>query len=187
MRLFLALKVPPLDFSGEKFKKLKSDLESRKAFPRWISTDHLHIPLVELGDHGRGSFLRLYETIKNISFDIMPFDLKAEGLWGHPHQQEADMIWIGVQNSKEVRSLHDYLSETLKIDHEMILRPHIPLVHLGRKKNLKDVLSPFKNYEFGSFNIHEIAFYEKLSGKVGIHKVASHILHGEDLSGLGLS
>jgi 2'-5' RNA ligase len=187
MRLFLALRVPPLNIQSEKLQKLKQNLELQKYKARWNNLDLLYIPLAELGDHGRGSFLRIYESIKSVSYDILPFDLKLRGLWGFPKQTEADMLWIDVQNTKELKVLQEYLSNKLAINSDEFLRPYIPLAHLSGKHNVEDLISPFKNYDFGRINIHEVLILEKLSGNLGYHMVGSHMLHGQDVSGLGLS
>lgn len=185
MRLFLALRVPSFDIPQDKLTKLKNNLE--KFRPHWIPKEQLYIPLVELGDHGRGSFLRLYELVKTVSYDVLPFDLKFSGLWAHPRQESADMLWVDVQNSRSLRSLVTYLSQKLSIPEDEFLRPHLPLLHLERERNVTDVISPFKNFDFGSVNIHEILFLEKLPGLAGTHMVGSHLLHGQDVSGIGLS
>lgn len=165
MRLTLSLKVPPLDVSDLRFKKLKTNLT--KNYPRHVQLppDKLSIPLLQLGDMGKGTFMGLYQQLKELTQDFEPFSLKLNGLWASPHQEEASMLWIGVQNSRELRSLQQMIINFLALDEGDITRPHIPFIYLEHKSHVSDLISPFKNFDFGEVVIEEVALVEKLTGK----------------------
>lgn len=165
MRLTLSLRVPALDFSGSQFKKLKSNLDKKFTGYTLLESEQLSIPLLQLGDMGQGTLMGLYQQLKELTQDCEPFTLKLKGLWGNPHQEEASMLWIGVQNSRELRSLQQEIAGFLALDEEDILKPHLPLVYLKHKTDVSDLISPFKNFDFGEIDIEEVALVEKLSGK----------------------
>lgn len=177
MRLYLALKVPDLHLTDERFRKLRAGLQKQNIDFSWTPSDQLHIPLAGLGDVGRGTFLSLFNRLKDVVKHHRPMELKLSGLWAHPYQKEADMLWIGVQNSRQLRDLEQDLGEALNIDADDFIRPHIPLIQLSREKDVTDLVSPFKNIDFGSVLIDDIRLVEKVSGTSGIRMLGSHSLY----------
>jgi 2'-5' RNA ligase len=175
MRLSLGLRVPRPSFDQLQFQKLLTGL---KNFPdsEMESLDHLTIPLIHLGEMGHGTFMGIYHDLKNVALEHQGLSLTLQGLWAYPHQTEADMLWIGVQNSRDLRGLQEALVHYLVLDEKNILRPHIPLVHLPRPVDVTDLISPFKNFDFGDVEIGEIVFTEKRPRQHSERFVASYKL-----------
>ncbi len=164
MRLFLTIDAQELNLDSPSFKKLKVGLKKKTIDHRWVPQEHLHIPVLSLGDVGRSLYLALDQLIAGIVLKHHTFDLKLHGIWGFPEQAEARVLWIGVQNSRELRSLEQDLVGTLKSEEHEISKPHLPIVRLRNYRNVTDVLSPFKNTDFGMLKVERLALYEMTSG-----------------------
>lgn len=180
MRLVLALKVPPLETHLSQLQELKDNLQSRHIDASWISHLDLYIPLIELGEHGRASFLKILEGLQKMENQIFPFSLDLSGFVGHPSLHETERISIGVKTSNELTHLHDYLSHVLAIDSEHFLRPELPLLYLDKKENCMDLLVPYQRIDFGRVNINEIQILEREKEGHDAHLVSTHLLSSRE-------
>lgn len=177
MRLILALSLPEIDLSDQRFKKLKTNMITKNIDFNFLPMEQLHVPIAELGDVGKGVFLAFHQKIKSIIQDHSIMKLKMAGLWASPYQQEADMLWMGVQNSKALRALQAHVGNELNLDEDNFFRPQAPLVYLKRKTDVKDIISPFKNFDFGTVRIDQVRILEKLSGTFGLQMRSSYYLN----------
>jgi 2'-5' RNA ligase len=176
MHLFLALKVPEINFTDQRFARLNSNFEKRKIQYRSIPAEQLYIPLLELSDMGQSGLIGVVQRLKSKFYDMEAFDLKLKGLWAYPHQHEADMLWINVQNSKQLRFIQEESKRELDLDDEALSRPHLPIIYLEEEKDVADLISPFKNIDFGSVKITEVIIIEKLKAPLGVRMMASFSL-----------
>ncbi len=161
MRLLLALDVHSFD---PDLKKLKINLGKAKNLEhRWIPKEHWHIPLCQLGEMSQEKLQQIYPMIMSVVRKISSFDLKLRGVWAYPTQERGRLLWIGVQNSKELRELQAGLVKELNLESEDY-RPYLPIVRLRNFRELSDLLSPFKNSEFGKIRIQRISLYAMTSG-----------------------
>lgn len=176
MRLFLALKVPEINCTDQRFDRLHANFDKRKIQNRWIPSEQLYIPLLELGDMGQGGLYGILHRLKSTFRDVESFDLKLKGLWAYPHQHEADMLWINVQNSKQLRFIQEECLRELELDEDALSRPHLPFIYLEDRRNVSDLISPFKNMDLGQITIHEVRIIEKLKSPLGVRMVGSFAL-----------
>ena len=106
---------------------------------------------------------------------MTPFSLKLSGLDAFPDAKEGRVIWMGVQNSKELRSLQQDQEDQLRnLDlflEERSYRPHLTLLRLRSAKNFTDILSPHRDQQFGSLQVLELVLYEStLGGPFPVYK-----------------
>lgn len=161
MRLLLALDVNSFE---PDLKKLRINLNKAKNMEhRWIPSEYWHIPLCQLGEMGQEKLQQIYPLIMSAIRKTSSFDLKLRGVWAYPSQERGRLLWIGVQNSKELRELQAELVKELNLESEDY-RPYFPIVRLKNFRELSDLLSPFKNSEFGKIRIQRISLYEMTSG-----------------------
>lgn len=167
MRLFLALDTADISLD---LNKLRVNLNKGKNYEhRWIPAKHRHIPICPLGDVDQSKMMIVDEVIKSVIISHPPFDLKLQGVWAYPRQEEARVLWIGVQNSIELRELQTHLIRDLgahyaEVPDEKPFRPHLPVVRLRNHKNVSDVISPYKNSDFGKVLIDKLVLYEMTVG-----------------------
>lgn len=167
MRLFLALDAHELDAD---LKKLKMNLNKAKNMEhRWVPADQWHIPIFPLGDIGHEKFKLMDDLISTSLSGQAPFELKMEGVWAYPSQDHGRLLWIGVQNSKELRHLQTQLVKVFGPHYsesadEKPFRPHLPVVRLKNFREVSDLISPYKNSDFGKVLISRAFIYEMTSG-----------------------
>lgn len=168
MRLFLALDV---SFTQFDLKKLKGNLNKGKNFQhQLIPEDQRHIPLFNLSDMEQERLHELKAVVGTLSKEETSFELKLSGVWAYPQQEHARLLWIGVQNSRELRSLHAHLKSYLndflltELEEEKSFRPYLPIVRLRNYRSVTNIISPYKNTDFGMVKIKEIMLYEMVSG-----------------------
>lgn len=167
MRLFLALDTADISLD---MTKLRVNLNKGKNFEhRWIPGKHRHIPICPLGEVDQSKLKLVDEVIKSVTISHRPFFLKLQGVWAYPRQEEARVLWVGVQNSIELRELQTHLIRDLgahyaEVPDEKPFRPHLPVVRLRNHKNVSDIISPYKNTDFGKVLIDQLVLYEMTVG-----------------------
>ncbi len=161
VRLLIALDVNSLD---PDLKKLKINLSKAKNMEhRWVPRELWHIPLCQLGEMGQEKLQQIYPVIRSEIRKTSSLNLKLRGVWAYPSQERGRLLWIGVQYSKELRELQMGLVKELNLESEDY-RPYLPIVRLKNFRDVSDLLSPFKNSEFGKIQIQKISLYEMTSG-----------------------
>ncbi len=165
MRLFLALDTHDLNLD---LKKLKVNLNKGKNFEhKWVPENQWHIPIFSPKDMGRERISHIDHQISSVIQEFRPFELKLEGVWAYPTQDHGRLLWIGVQNAKELREMVSQLTSALEsegADEEKPFKPHLPIVRLKNYRAVSDLISPFKNADFGKVLISNVILYEMTSG-----------------------
>ncbi|WP_408096589.1 RNA 2',3'-cyclic phosphodiesterase [Peredibacter sp. HCB2-198] len=162
MKLFLSLDVSELKLD---LKKLKVNLSKGKNFDfQWLPEEQRQIPLVSLGEVDEESFQRIEPSLHSVAKQTRAFKLKFEGMSAYPDTKEARLLWVGVQNSKEVRALYEKMVAALELHPEKEFKPYLPVVRLRNHREVSDILSPHKNTDFGKFTITRLVVYEMTLG-----------------------
>lgn len=167
MRLFLGLDVQRLNLD---LKKLKINLKKAKNLEHeWVPEKFRHIPVCSLGEMTQEELIELDQLISNFILNISPFDLNFNGVYAFPDSDQARLLWVGVQNSKELRELHANLTQQiLKLSpielNDGPFKPHLPIVRLRNHREVSDILSPHKNADFGEVLIDKLIVYEMVAG-----------------------
>ena len=93
---------------------------------------------------------------------------------GFPDQLHSRVIYVGVQNKKQLQKLHQELyicfNDDFKSENSVLKNPkslnnenYLPHLTLGRIKNscsIKDIVSPFQRKNFGKYNINSLILFE---------------------------
>lgn len=167
MKLLLALDVHEVNLE---LKKLKISLNKGKNFEhKWIPEEQRHIPLLNLREIKEEEVPALKESLESFLKVGSPFELKLEGVDAYPNQEQGRLLWVGVQNKKEFRALQDDLTGLLHEylpphKEDMSKRPYLPVVRLRNHRNVSDLISPYKNSDFGKASIERVILYEMVSG-----------------------
>lgn len=168
LKLSLAINASQFKVSDEKIRKLKINLKKSLIEHRFIPQDTYHINLLNLGEGDSDKINELDIKIKKVIEAHLPFELKLNGLWAYPNINEARLLWIGVQNSIELRSLQEDLAQQL-IDknvyrEDKIYKPILPIVRLKNYKNVSDMISPYNGVGFGKLSVDQLILYNMISG-----------------------
>jgi 2'-5' RNA ligase len=164
MKLILGIDAQSLNLDDEQLKKLKVGLNKRNFEYRFIPRDQYHITLVNFGDIDESQYIERDGYIKNIIQEHPTFDLKLTGIWAYPNQIEARLLWVGVQNSKELRSLQTGVSALIPSICELDFKPILPILRLRNHHNVTDIISPYKGKDLGKLQVKSIVLYEMISG-----------------------
>lgn len=141
-------------------KKLKMGLSRGKNFIYdFVPQNELHITLCSLPEEDID-----LEEIRKFLMNIPPLELKLHSIGAYPHSKEARLLWIGVPNTKEIRELRGELLGILNIDEGSDdYRPILPVVRLKNYRSVSDLISPFKNTDFGKVLFPEVSLMEMTS------------------------
>lgn len=164
MKMFLAIDAQALNLTQDQLKKLRIGLKNKDIEHRFISDDQLHIPLVNLEDMELEAYEEREAYIHNVIQGHENFDLKLSGMWAYPNQHEGRLLWIGVQNSKELRSMQEDLSMQILGAEEFDFNPYLPVVRLRNHHNVSDLISPYKSADFGKLRVESVVLYARMTG-----------------------
>lgn len=158
MRLSIALDARQFDLSA--LKKLKVGLNQSNIDFKWVLPESLHIDLLNVEEIDR-------EKIQSVIAGMNPFTLKLDGVWAFPEQKEARILWIGVQNSRELQQLRFELfkvSTDAEINNPPDYKPILPIVRFRNYRSVSDLISPYKNTSFPDLYVDRVMLVDMVSG-----------------------
>jgi 2'-5' RNA ligase len=147
-------------FNLNDLKKLKVNLNQSNIDHKWVMQDSLHIDLLSLEEVD-------LEAIQKVVTQVEPFTLKLNGVWAYPEQKEARVLWVGVQNARELQNLRFEFLKALpgsEMDNGEEFKPILPVVRFRNYRSVSDLISPFKNSRFESLLVNKVILVEMTSG-----------------------
>lgn len=163
MRLFLGVDAQNLILQKDQLNKLRLGLKKKDIEHRFEPHDQWHITLISLGDMEQKDYEERDVYIKNIIQEHSCFELKLQSIFAFPNLKEGRVLWIGVQNSRELRSLQAELCQQIPSFCELEFRPILPIVRLRNHKNVANIVSPYKTTRFGQLSVEAVVLYEMIS------------------------
>lgn len=158
MRLSIAIDAHQFDLS--QLKKLKIGLNQSNIDHRWVSGETLHIDILTSDEFD-------LNKVREVLQRCEPFTLKLDGVWAYPDQKEARVLWVGVQNSRELQQLRFELFKVIEgaeMDNPADYKPILPVVRFRNYRNVSDLISPFKNTRFPELIVNKLVLVEMVSG-----------------------
>ncbi|MFL5810183.1 MAG: hypothetical protein ACJ749_11720, partial [Flavisolibacter sp.] len=104
---------------------------------------------------------------RSVVANFEPFTLKLDGVWAYPEQKEARILWIGVQNSRELQQLRFELFKVIEgaeMNNPADYKPILPVVRFRNYRNVTDLISPFKNTRFPELIVNKVVLMDMVSG-----------------------
>lgn len=163
MKLFLGVDAQNLILKKDQFNKLKMGLKNKDIEYRFEPHDQLHITLVSLGDIEEKDYEEREGYINNIIQAHPRFELKLQSVSAYPDLKDGRVLWIGVQNSRELRSLQADLCQQVSSFCGVEFKPILPIVRLRNHKNVTNILSPYRSTQFGKLSVETVVLYEMIS------------------------
>lgn len=151
----------------EAFKKIKSGLLKKEIEHRWVPVENYHCTLNFLGETDPLMLPELKNLMRMVADRHAPFKLDIHGAEAFPETRMGRVIYVGIQNSRELRSLQEDCLEVLREKfhpEERAYIPHLTIARLRNPKNLSDILSPVKKHHFGTLDVPYLVLYESKSG-----------------------
>lgn len=187
MKLILGINAQRTAIGSDELKKLKVGLGKKNLDHRFVPQESYHISLINFGDVKEEDYAERDVYIKNIIQETESFDLKLNGIWAYPNQLEARLLWVGVQNSRELNDLQFHLSMQIPSICELDYKPILPIVRMRSHHSVTDIISPYKGKDFGRLWVENISLYEMVtSGAYPTYRIIKNYYLAAAGSMLGL-
>lgn len=145
--------------------KLKRTVDARGQEMRWVPANHWHVTLQFLGDSPRGK-QPLLEALQAWKPQVADISLRMHGLGAFPSNEEARVLWMGVQESQEFLSLQEHLAAHLSTAGfamgDRDFKPHLTLARLRNTMNVADLVKLGGRKHFGDYPISECILFESV-------------------------
>ena len=93
-----------------------------------------------------------------------PFSVRLVGFSAFPTEFESKYVWVGVQNSLVLRSLHGDCEKRLNdigLNIEVKgYNPHLTVAQLDRPSDLSEAFSTVKHHELCNISVEKIELFE---------------------------
>lgn len=167
---FIAL-VPELLKENKDLKvligKMKRTLQDKDKVVRWTPPEMWHITVQFLGPLGNQALTEVYGALNSWEPPVKNLALKIQGVGAFPDPQDARVLWLGVQNSQELKQLQRHLSGHLNglgidvIDDRPFL-PHLTVARLRNLQSVTDLVNLGGRKSFGEYLISEVILFESV-------------------------
>ncbi|HIE14976.1 TPA: RNA 2',3'-cyclic phosphodiesterase [Candidatus Bathyarchaeota archaeon] len=122
---------------------------------RLVKPENIHVTIKFLGEVTPFMLNRIYEVMRNLSFQ--PFDIEIKGLGAFPSPNYPRIIWVGIEKgSSELTSIFNMLEHSLRRlgfrSERRGFSPHLTIARVksGRKREaLTHLLKELAKREFG--------------------------------------
>lgn len=160
MRLFTAISAQAVLFEPE---------HALRSFElKWVPRENYHITLSFLGEVSEAFLPELKVILQNLAHRHHAFDLNLIGLAAFPSLQQAKTLWMGIEDSPELRNLQEDGAQSLQaIGLELEDRPYRPHLTLARRKtplDLSEVHLLHSQVRFGSLKVKQFELFVSTLG-----------------------
>jgi 2'-5' RNA ligase len=169
-RGFIAIDVTPFS----KLIEFENELNNTGANIKLVEPKNIHITLKFLGDTDQDLIDQIEEIMKNSVKEIKPFDIELTNNGVFPNPNYIKVIWIGLKQVEKIVQISKKIDVQLnKIGFKKEKRefsPHLTIARVKSARNkdkLIDVLSKYKEYEFGKLSINSIKLKQSELTKKG--------------------
>ncbi len=107
---------------------------------KWVRDDQLHVTILFIGEVSSSIFNECRERFRKALSNASRFNVFYSGVGVFPPIGKAKVLWVKVEASRELYSIHSSLATVFADIVEKDKRPYIPHLTLGRvKKGLRRV------------------------------------------------
>lgn len=161
IRCFLAIDIEPKLIANiktiqEEFKKTNADI-------KYVPMENIHFTLKFFGDISEESIDKVSIAINNVIKNYSPFEIAISGSGAFPNEDYIKVIWIGISKNSTFINLQNDLDNEFKklgFKKEKNYTAHLTIGRMKspkNKKEVKNVLDLFKNYEIGFMKISNLS------------------------------
>ena len=189
-RVFIAINATDPLFSTfpPTLKKLKINADRREMSVKWAPLDNYHVTISFLGEKSMDEIQEIRWVLETVCKETLPFELKIEDMGAFSNEHAARVLWLGVQNKKDLGYLKNRIEKSLDeknlypVNDENFYQPHLTIGRLRSPGSVKDMISPFKRKSFGKIQVSEVVLYEsKIQGPFPVYiPLAKFKLAGEE-------
>jgi len=138
-RAFVSIDIEP----DEGLRGLLSDLIASGADLKVVKPELLHLTLKFLGDIDESDVVAIASGIEQSVSGVRPFSLKLTGMGAFPSMSNIRVVWVGIQDAKELMTIAerlDGLLENVGFEKDRKgFRPHLTIARTRSSRNLRVV------------------------------------------------
>ncbi len=171
-RLFIAIKIETDNNFLSTYQELRKLLVMEKI--KWVAPQKMHLTLKFLGKTTDDQLLRLHDVLPGVASRYSEFDMQFNkaGIFGSSYRPR--VIWLGDEQSQEVRSLGEDMLDSLDAagfarDRQNFV-PHLTLgriKQINSKKQFQKVMDQFRSAFSLRVRVNEIVLYQSILKPAG--------------------
>lgn len=148
--------------------KMKRTLNDRDREARFTPPDLWHITLTFLGRQNEEQANQTAAALKSWRPSIQqPLELKISGVGAFPAPTEGRVLWLGVQNSVELKKLkvdldNHLIQSGIEIHEDQSFVPHLTVARLRNMQSLMDLVQLGGRKSFGTYRIGELILFQSV-------------------------
>jgi len=172
IRLFIALNIP--DELREVLRGVQSRLKPCPGSISMVRPANIHITLKFMGHTEEQRLSPLIEALYTVSASTRPFELHSGGLGAFPSMKSPRGLWVGMDESKELRALKEAMEGALLPagfeKDKKAFRPHLTLCRIRSKAAVKAMAAkagPMKVEKKVAFIVDRFVLYKSILNPSG--------------------
>jgi len=160
-----------------------NEIKKTEANLKIVELKNIHLTIKFLGDIDEEKIDKIGGTIKEVTKDIKPFEIKLKGCGVFPNLNYIKVIWAGLKNCEEIKKIVKMINEKLseigiKKD-KREFSAHLTIARLksarGKEEIIK-ILKKYKDIEFGKLRVESVKLMKsELTPKGPIYSVLKEI------------
>ena len=160
IRAFLAIDLD--DDLKPKINRIIKEFKGIDANIKYVDLQNLHFTLKFFGDIDTDGLDVLAEKIENVVGDFEPFSINVKGCGAFPNKNRIKVIWIGIDEDKLLKDLHDKLDKEFNSIGFELDRKFSSHLTIGRMKSakgkdkVKKTIEEYENVDVGSMEVSKI-------------------------------
>ena len=142
---------------------------------KWVNEDNFHFTLKFLGETDESLIAIIINSLDNVSLNIQPFKLKIENLGIFGSRYNPRVIWAGIENADDLKSLWIKIQQQLKrIAYYSDRQNFVAHLTFGRIKNLIDkklfqqIIEKHKSNKFQMVKVDKLILYESVLERTAV-------------------
>jgi len=162
LRCFIAVRIP--DEIKQSIGRVIDALSITGADVKWVNPANIHVTLKFLGNTDEQLVGPISAVLEKKISSYAPFYIKIAGVGSFPDRKRPRVIWIGIRDSGELKSLQQDIDiEMIRFGYAAEDRPFSPHLTIGRvrsgKKSMEmlKALESFNERDFGQIEIKGVA------------------------------
>lgn len=161
LRAFLAVDLDD-DLKPKIYKIIKQFKEIDTKI-NYVELDNLHLTLKFFGDIDVEGLDVLEKSIQKVITDFDSFNISLKGCGAFPNKNHIKVIWIGIDEDKLLKDLHDKLDKefnTLGFDLDKKFSTHLTIGRMKSAKNkdkVKSLINEFGEVSIGEMTVNKIS------------------------------
>ena len=160
IRSFLAIEVDKNLLN--KINTIEDDFKQIDANIKYVPSKNMHFTLKFFGNIDLEMIDKISKSIEKVIKNYEPFGLKIKGSGAFPNEKRIKVIWIGIEENPELKSLqkeldHEFNKLGFNLERNYISHLTIGRMKSGRNKNqVQNKIKKYRDYEIGDMCVRKI-------------------------------